>query len=126
MKPIEQFYEDIKTDSELQKKLTAAESVVTGDDPRAAFEQILPVIREAGYDFSLEELETYAKEHHPNADGEMSLDELDAVAGGGGCVVIGFGYAKDKYFCFCVIGGASKSGESHADSNKLACALLGL
>ncbi len=117
MKTIEQFYEQLKTDPELQKKLTAAEAQITGDDPRAAFEQILPVIREAGYEFSFDELEAYAKEHQPNPDGEMSLDELDAVAGGGICILFGYSKAEGERkssVCFWV-----------GDGPNLLCSLIG-
>ncbi len=105
MKNFEQFYEDVKTNPELQQKLSTAQAKIKSNDPKAAFEQILPVIREAGYDFSLEELEAYAKEHQPNADGEMSLDELDAVAGGGGCFLVGFDVGT-----FCIAIGADNVG----------------
>ncbi len=124
MKTIEEFYEQLKTDPELQKKLTAAETGITGDDPKAAFEKIAPVIREAGYDFTVDELGVFASKHRPgsnNGDGEMSLEELDSVAGGaGGCILLGVGGSSEA-ICFCIFGGIS----SEDDRDVMTCYGLG-
>ncbi len=124
MKTIADFYEQITTDTELQQKLAAAQTESKSDDPRAAFEQIIPVIREAGYDFTYDELKAYAEENKPDSAGEMSLEELDSVAGGKGfCIIFGATADKDGVYCYCVLSG------SHESNNKdinLYCLLVGV
>ncbi len=53
------FMDLIRNDVELQKKVTAAMDVFTGDskDEKAVFEAIIaPIAKEAGYDFSFEDM----------------------------------------------------------------------
>lgn len=57
---------------------------------------MLPVAKEAGYEFTLEELKKFAKSMWP--EGELDEAELEAVAGGGGfCLILGFGSQGDTY-----------------------------
>ncbi len=73
------FVEKLKTDSALAKKLQDAQKAYTGDksDRDAAIKAILlPVAAQAGFEFTLEELEeTFGGEN-------LSEEELEAVAGG--------------------------------------------
>ncbi len=111
MKTIEQFYGQLKTDESLKKHFAAAGAGIKDEDPRTAFEAILSAIRKAGYDFSYEELEAYAKKRMPGSDGEMSLDELEAVAGGKGfCWGVGGGISSEKDVCACVFCGYGEFG----------------
>ncbi len=121
MKNIEQFYEDIKANTELQKLLGTAEAGLNKDDPKAAFGQLLPQIQEAGYDFTYEELQAFGKTHEPNPDGEMSLEELDAVAGGGFCIFAGYDVSTG---CGCFVGGGGMEKENFSGSF-LNCVLIG-
>ncbi len=123
MKTIEQFYEQLKTDPELQQKLAAAQAEIKGTDPNAAFGLVEPVIREAGYGFGLEELEAYAEANNPDPNGELSIAELEAVAGGGDlCVIAGKG---DD--CFCLfMGGGTFTDVMGFEYNNYMCFLAGM
>ena len=86
------FMELLSTDEELQHKVEAATEAYAGDkaDEKAVFEEILaPIAKEAGYEFTFADAEELAKS---SEDGELSDDELAAVAGGGGgfCYIVGF------------------------------------
>lgn len=85
--------------------------------------EMLPVARESGYEFSFQDLKEYAAESK-RAD-ELMDEELAAVAGGGdlcACVLAGYGTIGDvtlgcalygggaspDFFCFCFLGGGGK------------------
>ena len=90
---VKKFYEEISKNKELQEKLVKAEKSYTGDkdDKQAAVEAfLLPIAKEAGYDFTAEEL----KEVERELAGEkgISEEELENVSGGkkaAGCCIIG-------------------------------------
>ncbi len=126
MKDIGQFITDVKTNPELQKRLAAIDAARESDDVRAVFESMLPEIRQAGYDFTYEDMQSFAKAQAAEPGGEMSLEELDAVAGGGGqCWGIGFG-GSPEVFCMCFLGGFSVSkNDKGEDVNQLNCILTG-
>ena len=89
------FMELLNRDEGLQEKLTTAKKAYTGDktDERAAFETIVaPVAKEAGYEFSYEELESLTKS---SGDDELSEDELAFAAGGMWYECVIFGKAWD-------------------------------
>lgn len=81
-----QFMELVKSDEALQKKLQEAGSSYAGEQTEAAaFEQVIaPIAREAGYDFTLEDLKQSVQ--------ELNVDEMSQVAGGWG---FGAGACKD-------------------------------
>ena len=90
MKGFQQFFEQLKKDEALQKKLEEAGKSYTGEQTEEAVFNavVLPVAKEAGYDFTLEEMKKTRL--------EMDLDELAQVEGGWGfgataCIVIGVG-----------------------------------
>ena len=87
------FIEILNKDEELQKKVKAATEAYTGDktDEKAVFDAVLaPVAKEAGYDFSFEDMIELAKS---SGEGEISDDEAAAVAGGkAGCFIFGSAY----------------------------------
>ncbi len=129
IKTISDFYDELKTNPELQEKLAAIGLEGEGKDQRKAFDVLLPVIREAGYDFTYDDVKAYAEENKPEAMGEMSLDELDAVAGGGAfCFGWGFGTEgkgdapTDDYMCGCWAYGQGKSN----GQNNCICIMYGL
>ncbi len=127
MKTIEQFYEQLKTDPELQQKLAGIGAESKDGDQHAGFERLVPILKEEGYSFTYEELETFAKAQQQQGESsEMSLDELDAVAGGGNCFIIGKHEEKNLYFdfkCVCVFVGVSKN--NVYDRSELTCFLYG-
>jgi hypothetical protein len=79
---VKAFFQKVKTDPALAKKFNDAQDSYTGDksDKTAAFAAIvIPVAAEAGFNFTVEDF----KAAFDNSDeGEVSADELDAVAGG--------------------------------------------
>ena len=95
---VKAFYEALETDTELQAKVNAADQAHNGDaaDEAAAIADILlPIAKEAGFDFTVEELLEFENAAAP--EGEFTEDELEAVAGGYAiCFFIGFGKSKNK------------------------------
>jgi len=91
---VKAFYKELEANEELQKKIAAADAAYSGDseDKAAAIEAIvLPIAKKAGFDFTAEELLSL---EIPTKEGEISEDELEAVAGGAAfCIVFGFGKA---------------------------------
>lgn len=78
---VKAFMEKLATDKGLQAKVN--------DQARAAEAIIVPVAKEAGFDFTAEEFKAYTTE----ASEKVSASELDSVAGGGFCLFgIGHGY----------------------------------
>ena len=118
------FYEKLAQDAALAEKLTAldknfAEKNGTSADDAAMREKaveavIIPLAKEEGLPFTLEELKEYEQEQLKEMN--LSEDELDQVAGGrkgGGinaCAFLGFGLGKttkkgNTAVCF-IIGGS--------------------
>jgi predicted ribosomally synthesized peptide with nif11-like leader len=98
---VAKFYEALSSDAELQAKVKLVNDRYAGKDLSAeekskAFEEfILPIAKEAGYEFSMDELRK--AEQQPGAGEEFSDEELAAVSGGldmqtiGACFLIGAG-----------------------------------
>lgn len=89
MSNVESFYKAIATDEALQTKLKNAYQAYNGSYE----EVILPVAKEAGYDFSMSDVAAYEESLKSSA-GKKS-DELDnagyATINGCGCVLYGQG-----------------------------------
>jgi predicted ribosomally synthesized peptide with nif11-like leader len=66
---VRQFLSAVSSDSALQEKLVAVTDSVN----------FVKIAQESGYSFTLEDLQTYIAQHN---DGELSENELEAVAGG--------------------------------------------
>ncbi len=127
---VRKFYEMVSKDADLQRRFREkGESFsekygvgAIGDEHLEELlqKEVLPIAREAGFEFSFQELQEYSAESKTK--GEIMDEELAAVAGGGdlcvcvmggfgsfgdvniGCVVCGAGMSKD-FFCVCLIGG---------------------
>lgn len=81
---------------------------------QAIDEIVIPVAKEAGFDFTSDDVMAYAQDLISKSGGELSMDELQAVAGGKssapydvgglfacGGVGVGFGTtSKNNDFCF--------------------------
>jgi predicted ribosomally synthesized peptide with nif11-like leader len=65
---VRQFLLAVSSESALQEKLAATDSV-----------NFVKMAQESGYSFTLEDLQAYLAQHN---NGELSEDELEAVAGG--------------------------------------------
>ena len=103
---IAKFYEALARDKALAEKLAAADKAYaeTHELPaadadevaqlafcrEAAKEIILPIAAEAGFPFTVEEMEAFEKEQIATL--QMSDDELDQVAGGGFKLSWGYGH----------------------------------
>ena len=99
---VKAFYEALETDTELQAKVNAADQAYDGDaadEAAAAAAILLSVAKEAGFDFTSEELLEFEKT--AAADGEFSEDELEAVSGGAICMFIGFGQNTKNGTAYC-------------------------
>ncbi|GEM_PF-1316479 len=121
---VRKFYEMVSKDADLQRTFREkGESLsekygvgAIGDEhlEELFLKEVLPVAREAGFEFSFQELQEYAAESKTK--GEIMDEELAAVAGGGDlcvCVMAGYGYFGDVIIG-CAIGGG-------ADSSTFAC-----
>ena len=89
---VKKFYEKLESSKELQEKLVKAQESYTGDkeDTSAVLEEVLlPIAKEAGYDFTAEELK--AAERELAQEKGISEEELENVSGGwkGFCPFIG-------------------------------------
>ena len=126
------FNEKVSADKALQGKLHALNERHEGEElsdekmMRIYEEDVLPLARECGFDFSMEDLKEYARVLSQSSPGELTEDELDAVAGGntcacviggGGkgsesslCVCVAFGTGSNRFggVCVCVVGGGGK------------------
>lgn len=89
------FFEVLSKDETIQQALKEKELAYTGikeDREAIAKEVLIPVAKETGYDFTLEELKEFEKNMHP--EGELDENELESVAGGlswGVCALLGIG-----------------------------------
>ena len=87
---LKKFLEEASKNEELKAKLTAL------TDKETAVEKAVEIAKEYGFTLTAEDFQP--------ADGaELSLDELDQVAGGAWCLVIGGGSR-----CNCVTNGAAR------------------
>ena len=109
------FYDALAKDTALQNKFGEVNArfaeELKGEDPgeerveETFREELFPLIRASGFDFSFAELKEYAEDAFTE---ELSDEELAAVAAGGDmcvCVLAGVGDFKGTTFA-CVVGGA--------------------
>ena len=88
------FYEALGMDKALQEKSTAIGEKYAGqklDEAQTNLiyqQELVPLAKEAGYDFTLAELQAYAEEAQKPGMREVSDDELATVAGGKYCVCV--------------------------------------
>ena len=86
---IQKFMELMETDEALQEKLKSAAESYTGEmTPEAAYDNlIIPIAREAGLNFTMEELREYEKQNTPHQldPGEILGDEDWRTDGQGRC-----------------------------------------
>jgi len=101
LEQVKAFFDAVAENKELQEKLNAADKAYNGDaaDKAAVAEAILlPIAKEAGYDFTAEEFIAYNQEAKASQNNvELADDELEAVAGGEWvfCLPYGIGWAED-------------------------------
>ena len=118
---VRKFYEVLSKDADLQRRFREKNELLSGKyrdgapgDERLEglfLKEILPVAREAGFEFSFQELQEYSADSKMT--GELMDEELAAVAGGGdGCVCVlgGLGYVGNVMIACVVAGGAASKG----------------
>ena len=74
------FFAKVKEDSELAQKLKDAQANYTGDKDAAVAAVVLPIAAAAGFNFTVDDFKAAFTVN--DDEGEISDDELDAVAGG--------------------------------------------
>lgn len=91
MNEVQKFYDAVVSDETLKAKLSALEAEVAQKEMSKAEaeafvkENVLPIAKEAGFDLTLQDLESCEFK-----EGELSEAELAEAAGGGcGCVLVG-------------------------------------
>lgn len=118
------FYGALTENKNLQEKITKANEKYAGQKiDKETIElilqdELLPIAKEAGFEFTLDELKEYEWENKQSAAGRLSDDELTAVAGGTGACVVGGG---SEGGCVCVVGGG---GENDKDAGS--CWIIGV
>ena len=127
------FYDKLAQDAALAEKLNAldkefAEKNGASTDDAAMREQavdaiIIPLAKEVGLPFTLEELKEYEQEQLKNM--TLSEDELDQVAGGRPHPKYGDGNGeKSKPFAYCAFLGVG-FGKTDRKGNTAYCFILG-
>ena len=87
---VKKFYEVLSTDKVLGEKVIAMNKKLEGLQPgnekiKEIFEQELtPMLKEAGFEFSYEDLLEYTNQQTSAVSGKLLDEELDSVTGGGG------------------------------------------
>jgi len=111
------FEELMKTDTAFQEKLKAAMENYTGEQTeQAVFESVLvPLAKEYGISASFEEFKEYVV-NISNEGRELSIDEINQVAGGGK------GGGLGKTWCYVIGGGAGGGAGSESGG---ACVFIG-
>ena len=97
MSNVQKFEELLSSDEALQAKMRELVDAYNGDggDERAFFEAVMaPLSQEAGLPFTFEEGVQYV-----SSERELNDAELDAVAGGSGCWLIGGSNGPDADAC---------------------------
>lgn len=88
-KTVSNFFQEIKTDNLLREQLKSASGETIKDSHstvQVAPQDILRIACSRGYEFNEKELQAYVQEY--GSDGELSMGELESVAGGGVTVTI--------------------------------------
>jgi len=112
---VQKFFERLRTDEELQKKLETSAKNYTGEKtPEAVFENLVqPIAKEAGFSFTVDE----CREYETPQVKDLNPDEMDQVAGGigggagvGGASCDGFGWGFGAYggyggAALCIVAG---------------------
>ena len=122
---VKKFYKELGENKELQDKIIKAQESYSGDiaDRQAMVESIVvPIAKEAGYEFSAEE--AYIYERKQAVEEGISEEELENVSGGwSGC--LGIGASSD--FAICAEIGVDNFDSTHADGGGLfVCFYVGI
>ena len=110
------FYEALARDKALQEKSVAIGKKYAGQkldeaQTNSIYQQeLVPLARDAGYEFTLAELQEYGAANEKAGMREVSEEELAAVAGGSCVCVIGGSGKTDSGNCGCMFAGEGGGG----------------
>ncbi len=82
MSQMKELYEKVAAESALQVEFAAIMKEAEKADADATQGKLIAFAKDAGYDVTMEELQTFFKELVAPKEGELSDGELDQVAGG--------------------------------------------
>jgi predicted ribosomally synthesized peptide with nif11-like leader len=112
------FYQALAGDKALQEKFQVLNKTLPGnvsDQAQADLiyqKELLPLAKQAGFEFTLAELKEYASDAKKPVMRELSEEELAAVAGGNCICIFGGGGNLSGVTCACVIGGGGGTKKS--------------
>ncbi len=121
---VSRFYEAVSADDALQAELTAVTEGVdiegaSEEEARAAIAEAVASFA-AAHDLDLTVEDLLAADVAP--EGELSEEELEAVAGGSSCFCVIIGAVKG---CGCVLGGGGKGSGLRTSTGSQGCFLGG-
>ena len=111
---MKKFLEELEKNPELKAKMEELDK-----NPESTPKDFIEAAAEYGVELKEEDFQPVS------AQGELKDDELDAVAGGDGCVCVYGGGGKDDWYhktCACVMGGG---GSGKDDYDGCICVMLG-
>ena len=123
---VRKFYEEISKNKELQKKLMEVQKNYSGnkeDRDTVVKECVIPIAKEAGYDFTAEEVLAVEKENALQHN--ISEEELENVSGGwSACLSIGAVDGKSA----CLVTGVSceDDADNSAGGGLMVCFYIGI
>ena len=125
MENVKKFYDALSNDKAMQDRATALNKPGEQPDEAAAKATVVAFAKAEGYDFTVADLDVYAKQAKPLAD-----EAMDAAAGGEAacaCVGCGGGGGTDEYGeafgCACVVAGGGFG--KYEDTGGCVCLLSG-
>lgn len=107
------FYEALAGNRDLQEKVKKAGEKYAGQEmdkettDSILQNELLPLAKGAGFEFTLDELMEFAQASCRGEKGSLTDDELDAVVGGAGACVVGGGSVGG---CWCALCGGGDNG----------------
>lgn len=132
------YFDALGKNKELLEKISALNKKYEGAElspaqlDLALERELLPLAKEFGFEFTLEEYKAYAKEMNAPKTGKLEDDELDAVSGGtGGCGCIAAGGGADPdnsgAGCACILSGVGINiNDMSGEYPPCMCALAGM
>ena len=119
---VKKLYEAVSQDESLKQKFVELSQKYKGealDADKVAVvveQEVLPLAKQVGYSFSIDDLKTYGEEmQQANINRELSDSELEAVVGGNSgvnCFAIGVGSGGGTGFCFVIGYGSGSDGSN--------------
>jgi predicted ribosomally synthesized peptide with nif11-like leader len=113
MSQVKAFYETLVQNKALQEEAKTLNKS-SSEDKSANTKAIIDFAKSKGFDFTAGDLEEYEK-NLTKESGDLSIEDLEAVAGGSICIL---GGKDNDRTCGCFFGGGGKGG--------MVCVLIGV